>query len=88
MYARDRDKRQRAVSKRFLGEVRKKYKECRILSEILGKKLTVDHIIPLKGKDICGLHVPWNLQFITNEENCRKNNSWDGTYENALWKFK
>ena len=37
----------------------------------------VDHIIPLKGANISGLHVETNLQYLTKEENRRKTNKYE-----------
>jgi hypothetical protein len=48
--------------------------------------LVVDHIVPLMSQHVCGLNVPWNMQWLTPEESTFKNHSFDFTDSNDSWR--
>lgn len=51
------------------------YSLSRRLTSCLGIEFHVDHIVPLQGKSVSGLHTPSNLQVITAYQNFIKGNS-------------
>lgn len=50
------------------------YAVARTLTTMTNVQYDVDHVNPVQGKSSFGLHVPWNLQVITHEENMKKSN--------------
>jgi 5-methylcytosine-specific restriction endonuclease McrA len=70
-----------------LKEIKLLYLKSKIISKETGTQHQVDHIVPLLGKEVCGLHVPWNLRVITAEENRKKCNKLESTVvpKPSLW---
>lgn len=75
----ERRKRLRAVYASEKQAIKALYNNC-------PENMVVDHILPLFGKTISGLHVLANLQYLTNQENSLKSWAFDGTNDNVSWR--
>ena len=68
---------QRSVSWADQDKIRDFYKEAQRLTKEKSIAYHVDHIIPLQGKLVSGLHVETNLQVIPASENLSKSNKFN-----------
>lgn len=59
------------------------YRQADLMTRTTGRPHVVDHVIPLQGRTVSGLHVETNLRVIERQENARKHNSW----ENPGWQL-
>lgn len=63
------------LTKEHLEDIKSMYSLSKKLETLCGLKYHVDHIVPLQGGNVCGLHVPWNLQILEASINLSKGNS-------------
>jgi hypothetical protein len=62
------------LTQAHLAEIEGVYHFAKVMEQITGRKYHVDHIEPLQGADVSGLHVPWNLSAIPARDNVAKGN--------------
>ena len=66
------------LTRRQKTEMRAMYQIAITMSKTTGERYVVDHIWPLRSDFVSGLHVPWNLRVVTQEENALKSNKLPG----------
>ncbi len=57
--------------------IAEKYRLAREATHRSGIPHSVDHIVPLNSRVVCGLHVETNLRIVPSSDNSRKGNRWD-----------
>lgn len=62
------------LSEEHFKQMQNLYIEAARLTKETGIRYEVDHIAPLQGKNVRGLHVPWNLQILPRSKNRFKSN--------------
>jgi hypothetical protein len=60
------------------------YRLAQLRTKLTGFPWQVDHIVPLKHKGVCGLHVETNLRVVPEVVNARKGNRWDPAVASAI----
>ena len=62
------------LNEEHLQQIEELYLIAKMFQMYTGQEYHVDHIIPLQGKNVSGLHTPWNLQVLPAKENLIKGN--------------
>ena len=65
-------------------EIKSFYWLAQDLNKVTEGNYHVDHIIPLQGDGVCGLHVPWNLQVLPADINIAKGNKYNAEAEQIM----
>lgn len=59
-------------------EIESIYDHMRDCRRVTGEPYEVNHVVPIRGESVCGLHVPWNLEVLPRYVNYYLGNTFDG----------